>query len=282
MVALSKLIFVSVVILAGFGCAPTPHIYVMPPSRLETIRADISTIGVYMRPERPKTEVLQPAKGAWGGLKRGIAVGATLPVMIGFASPIPGGALLGLLLSPIGALVGAVYGVYTAVPAEEVEHAEAMLAFASENLRSQGLREDFIDAVVELGNRHTPFMFVEWPETDQREIARLSAGSENRINARLAVRVERTGLRGVYHVDPPTDTFIQIHVQLTGLRDDAILLDERFICASDQERDFNDWADHSGAVFITEFRDCVPELAEKIVDDFFRVYPVKWSDGGDF
>lgn len=275
-VALSKLIFVSVVTLASFGCAPTPHIYTMPPSRLEAVRSDISTIGVYMCPERPQTEVLQPAKGAWGGLKRGIVVGATLPVMIGFASPIPGGSFLGLIVSPIGALVGAVYGTYTAVPAEEVERAEAMLVFASENLRNQGLREDFIDAVVELGNRRTPFMFVEWLDTDDRGIARLPAESTDRIDAKLAVRVERTGLRGVYHIDPPTDTFIQIHVQLVGLRDDAILLDERFICASDHERDFIDWADHSGAVFIDEFRDCVPELAEKIVDDFFRVYPVKW------
>jgi hypothetical protein len=24
----------------------------------------------------------------------------------------------------------------------------------------------------------------------------------------------------------------------------------------------------------------VPELAEKIVDDFFRVYPVRWGGGG--
>lgn len=28
-----------------------------------------------------------------------------------------------------------------------------------------------------------------------------------------------------------------------------------------------------------EFEACVPELAEKIVDDFLRVYPVKWSYG---
>jgi hypothetical protein len=273
---------VSVVTLANLGCATTPHIYTMQPATLETIRADLSTIGVYMSPERPETEVLQPAKGVWGGLKRGIVVGAALPVMIGFASPIPGGSFLGLLVSPFGALIGGVYGIFSAVPAEEVEHAEVMLGIASENIRQQGLREDFIHVVVELGNRYTPFKFVEWPHSSDVESAKPFQAKKNPIDARLAIRVERTGLRGIYHVDPPTDTFIQIHVQLVGLRDDAILLDERFMCASDQERSFRDWADQAGASLIDEFRDCVPELAEKIVDDFFRVYPVRWSGGVEY
>ena len=282
MVAHSRWICVSVVTLASFGCAPTPHIYTMPPSALETIRAELSTIGVHMSPERPKTEVLQPAKGVWGGLKRGLVVGATLPVMIGFASPIPGGTFLGLLVSPLGALAGGIYGVYTAVPAEEVEHAEVMLAMASEKVRTQGLRKDFIDAVIDLGNRHTPFTFVAWPRTDERGNAQPSSASDHRIDARLAVRVERVGLRGIYHVDTPTDTFIQIHVQLAGLRDDAILLDERFICASDEERNYSEWADQNGIDLIDEFRDCIPELAEKIVDDLFRVYPMRWREGVAF
>ena len=282
MVALSRLILVSVIILACFGCAPTPDIYTMQPSALETIRANISTIGVDLSPERPKTEVLQPAKGVWGGLKRGIVVGATLPVMIGFASPIPGGTFLGMLVSPFGALVGGIYGIYKAVPAEDVEQAEMMLAIASEKVRNQGLRKDFVAAVIDLGNRRTPFAFVAWPGKDDGKSAKPFQQSTDFIDARLAVRVERTGLRGIYHVDPPSDTFIQVRVRLIGLREDAILFDERFICASDEERGFRDWADHAGSDFIDEFRGCVPELAEKIVDDFFRVYPVRWGDGVAF
>jgi hypothetical protein len=282
MAARSKWIFVCVVTLASFGCAPTPHIYTMEPSVLETIRADISTVGVSMSPERPKTKVLLPAKGAWGGLKRGIVVGATLPVMVGFASPLPGGTFLGLLVSPFGALVGGIYGIYTAVPAEEVEHAEVMLSLAAEKVRNQGLRKDLINAVVHLGNRHTPLRFVAWPETDACGVVQPLPASEVRIDARLTMRAERAGLRGIYHVDPPTDTFIQLHVQLVGLRNDDILLDERFICASDEERNFSDWADQGGIGFIDEFRDCAPELAAKIVDDFFRVYPLRWREGVAF
>jgi hypothetical protein len=71
-----------------------------------------------------------PAKGVWDGLKRGIVVGASLPIMIGLTSPIPGGTFLGILVSPFGAVIGGIYGIFTAVPADEVEHAEVVLAIA--------------------------------------------------------------------------------------------------------------------------------------------------------
>jgi hypothetical protein len=65
------------------SCTQTPSIYTMRPLALETIRAETSTIGVYLSPDRPKTEVLLPAKGIWGGLKWGIVVGDSLSVMTG-------------------------------------------------------------------------------------------------------------------------------------------------------------------------------------------------------
>ena len=120
------------VILAFAGCVLTPDVY--------TMRSEISTIGVYLSPEQPKTEVFLPAKGVWIGLKRGIVVGASLPVMIGFVSPIPGGTFVGLLVSPFGALIGGVYGIFTAVPAKEVEHAEVILAMATEKIRYRAKR----------------------------------------------------------------------------------------------------------------------------------------------
>ena len=39
-------------------------------------------------PEMRKGEVLMPAKGFWGGARRGIVVGARLPVLVGFVSSI--------------------------------------------------------------------------------------------------------------------------------------------------------------------------------------------------
>jgi len=80
---------------------------------------------------------------------------------------------------------------------------------------------------------------------------------------------------GVYiSPEPLTDTFVEVHVELIRLKDDTILIDEHFTCASDQERTYKDWADQAGSDVIFEFRDCVPELTEKIIDDLFMVYPV--------
>lgn len=276
------LIALMMLLLALHGCAQTPNIYTMQPSALETIRAEISTIGVYLSPERPETEVLLPAKGIWGGLKRGIVVGASMPVMIGFISPIPGGTVLGLLVSPFGALIGGVYGVFTAAPVEEVEHAEVILAIATEKLRHRGLGDRFIENIIDLGHARTQLNFVALPEAHASPLTKTSHPPMDVIDARLQIRVQKTGLYGMYSIDPPTDTFVQVHVQLVRLRDNTILLDEHFTCSSDEERTFKDWADQAGADVIDEFQDCVPELAEKIVDDFFRVYPIDWSDGAAF
>jgi hypothetical protein len=277
-----RLIPLLVLLLALHGCAQTPAIYTMQPSALETIRAEISTVGVYLSPERPETEVLLPAKGVWGGLKRGIVVGASLPVMIGFVSPIPGGTVLGLLVSPFGALIGGFYGVFTAIPAEEVEHAEVILAIATEKIRQRGLSDRFIENIIDLGHARTRLNFVALPEAHASSLANPPHPPMESIDVRLQIQVQKTGLNGMYSIDPSTDTFVQVHVQLVRLRDNTILLEEHFTCASDEERTFNDWADQSGADLIDEFQDCVPELAEKIVDDFFRVYPIDWSDGAAF
>ena len=67
-----------VVMLMLTACAQTPKIYTMRPPALESIRSEMSTIGVYLLPEYPETEVLLTAKGFWGGAKRGFVVGYML------------------------------------------------------------------------------------------------------------------------------------------------------------------------------------------------------------
>ena len=276
------LLFILSFLMIVTGCAQTPKIYVMDPAALETIRLGISTVGVCLSPELPENRVLFPAKGVWGGIKRGIVFGAAMPVMLGFASPVPGGTYIGLLVSPFGAIVGGIYGVSTAVPTEEVEHAETMLMIAADNLRQMGLRENFVNCVIDRGNAQTAIRFINLPEATPSPLSDESKTPPSdlrmdAIDAQLKIRVNQTGMRGIYSINPPMDTFMQIHVQLIRSADNAILLDEHFICASDEERTFADWADHEGSDFEDEFKSCVPELAEKIIDDFFLVYPLEWN-----
>jgi len=281
--ALSAAILLLFFSIMAAGCARTPAIYVMEPASLEAVRSGISTVGVSLTPGPPETDVLLPAKGVWGGIKRGIVFGAAMPVMLGFASPVPGGTYIGLLASPLGAVAGGIHGVSTAVPAEEVERAEAMLEIATDNLRQMGLREEFVNSLIDMGNSRTTVQFILWPETPMtppaETLARHPDPKVDDIDARLEISVEETGLRGIYSINPPMDTFMRVRVQLIRSNDNVILMNEHFICASDEERKFADWADHEGSDLVDEFRTCVPELAEKIIDDFFLVYPLEWNNG---
>jgi len=278
----AAIVLLSLLIMAA-GCARTPAVYVMEPASLETMRSGISTVGVHLTPDLSKTDVLFPAKGVWGGIKRGVVYGAAMPVMLGFASPVPGGTYIGLLASPLGAVAGGIHGISAAVPAEEVERAEAMLEIATDNLRQMGLREEFVNSLIDSGNARTTVQFVVWPETKitpaVEGLTEHPGPKEDDIDARLEISVEETGLRGIYSINPPMDTFMRIRVQLIRSKDNAVLIDEHFICASDEERTFADWADHEGSDLVDEFRTCVPELAEKIIDDFFLVYPLEWNNG---
>ena len=56
--------------------------------------------------------------------------------------------------------------------------------------------------------------------------------------------------------------------------DNEVMVSETFFCASEKERTYTEWSQNEGRLFVDEFISCIPELAEKIVDDFFLVYPL--------
>jgi hypothetical protein len=250
------------------GCAQTPQIYTMDALALETVRGSLSTIGVHLSPSASANEVLLPAKGLWGGMKRGVVVGTSLPVMIGFVAPIPGGTALGLLVAPLGAIVGCVYGAAAAVPAEEVKQAKIVLQAALDGPRINRLRDRFLNQLIDMGNARTDLTFVPFLKGNPVPPA---------MTARLEVAVEKTGLRGMYSIDPPTAIFLQIRAQLVHLGDGTILLDEQLTCASEEQRLLRAWAIGDGMHLVDEIEGCVPELAEKLIDDFFRVHPLRWD-----
>jgi len=257
------------------GCSATPRIYTMPPRELENIRAGVGTVGVVLVEAPAESEVLLPAKGFWGGVQRGVIVGVRLPVLVGFVSPIPGGTALGIIVAPFTAMFGGVYGAITAPPAREVEAAETMLEEASAVIRQMDLRTDFINTVIRFGNDRTDKTFVRLPEPGvaQANTSSLYDPSNfSEIDSILELKIEKTGLRGKYQINPPVDTFVQTKIRLIRTNDNSVWLEETFLCLSDEERTFQEWSSEK-IVFIEEFRACVPELAEKIIDDFFLVYP---------
>jgi len=274
-----RFLFLWVVLWGFFGCSSAPNIYTMPPREVENIRAGLGTVGVILVTHPPKTEVLMPAKGFWGGVKRGVAVGATLPIMVGFVSPIPGGTLLGAVVAPFTAVFGAVYGAAKAAPVREVEDAEMALQNAAGELRQLGLAREFFEEVVGLGNDRTGLVFVALPDMEckdpDKDVSYHRADFQG-IDTILELKTQKVGLRGDSGIDPKTDTFMQMRVRLIRVEGDLVLMEETFYCMSEEEKTFKEWASGEGQSFVDEFRSCVPEMAEKIVDDLFLVYPLSF------
>jgi hypothetical protein len=284
--ARKKILFPSVTILVGVvvvlgltGCSSrTPKIYKMYPGNLERIRSSTGRVGVTISSYPVKRDLKKPAKGITGGMARGIVVGASTPVVIGAIAPVPGGTFIGLLIAPFTAVAGGVYGATKGVPPEDIEKAQAALDQAIDRLKTMNLRQTFINEVVKLGKNRTGREFVKLPESgpkDPNEAVRYDQMKFRDIDNVLELRIEEAGLLGPYTFDPPSFAFIEVLVQLVQVEDNGILIDETLFCVSEVDRKYIDWAENEGQFFVDEFVGCIPEIAEKIVDDFFLVYPIK-------
>jgi len=270
----------SVVVVLGLtGCSSrTPKIYKMSPGNLERIRSSIGRVGVTISSYPVERDLKKPAKGITGGAARGFVVGASTPVVIGAVAPVPGGTFIGLLIAPFTAVAGGVYGATKGVPPEDIEKAQAALEQAIDRLKKMNLRQTFIKEVVELGKKRTGREFVKLPESgpkDPKETVRYDQMKFQDIDNVLELRIEEAGLQGPYSFDPPSFAFIEVLVQLVQVEDNEILIDETLFCVSEIDRKYIDWAENEGQFFVDEFVACIPAIAEKIVDDFFLVYPIK-------
>ena len=141
------------------------------------------------------------------------------------------------------------------------------------------LRQIFIEAVAGLGNERTDLEFVTLPEPDPagpNETVRYDRMEIRDVDTVLELRIEKAGLQGPYSFDPPSVAFIEVLVQLIRAEDNEILISENLFCTSDVERRYFEWAENEGQLFVDEFVACLAEIAEKIVDDLFLVYPISW------
>lgn len=258
------------------GCSHTPEIYTMPPDTVEKVRSNIGNVGVVVAPYRAERKFRMPAKGLVGGAGRGLVVGAALPVVAGAASPIPFGTIIGLLFVPITAPVGMVYGAVKAVPAEEVERAEVAIDHAADRLESFDTRGLFQDEIVRMGSERTGLKFIAVQDIGPqkpREVVAYDQLHIPGIDTVLELSLEEGGLWGLYTIDPSSSAFLEIRVRLIRKKVNEVLLEDKVYCDS-EERKYTEWAENQGQDFYDDMISCIPLLAEKVVDDFFLVYPL--------
>lgn len=266
----------SLVLLLVTGCADIPRTYEMTSTQIREFRSNLGTIGVTVSEYRSKLEFAAPAKGRFGGLKRGFIAGAVKPVLIGFVAPVPGGTFAGALVAPFTAVAGAVYGVSKTPPQEEVEKAEAGINEALERLQLENIGQSSLEDFVRLAEELSPFEFValpgEGPQKCDEEI-RYDELHLNGIDTVLEVRVEKGGLWGSYEIDPPSAAYIETRVRLIRANDNETLLEDTLLCTGEQ-RKYLEWGENKGQLFYDNILACIPRIQEKIVNDLFLVYPL--------
>ena len=248
----------------------------MEPREVEGIRSDIGTVGVVLAPYPPQVEAVLPARGWWGGAKRGFVSGGTIPVVIGFVSPVPGGTAFGAMVAPFTAVAGSVYGAANALPAEAVDETEAVLKEAAVRMRAMDGQETFLRTVLNTGNERTGWKFVRLPDAGPKgreETVLYDPREIPGIDSILEIRREKSGLSGHLHINPPSSAFLTLRSRLIRVSDNRILLEEILTCES-EERPFEQWGEDGGQPFIDAFRSCIDLLAVKVVEDFFLVRPI--------
>jgi len=258
------------------GCASTPTTYIMTSAETEELRSDLGTIGVTISTYPIKSTFTVPAKGWWGGMKRGFISGATTPVLIGFVAPVPGGTFLGLIVAPFTAIYGAISGARKSLSIDEVESAEAGLNHALDRLRAEDDRQTSLAEFVRLAEARTAFKFVALPAqalTHRDDYVRYSDLDQKGIDTILELRVESGGLWGMNELDPPSVAFIETRIRLIRANDNELILEDNQICLG-ARRKYVDWGKNNGQLFYEEILGCIPRLQEKVIEDMFLIFPL--------
>jgi len=254
------------------GCATAPY---RPPS--EEIRAQVGTVGVISPRLSPEASVEGPTAGKGTGAAKGAGLGAAYMLGGGATSGHPLTFALGIALTPVGALVGGIYGAGAAEPASAVQEAERTLKKAVAELKAQ---EAMRDLVLEVARSETRYQFVSLAEHDP-------LASEG-IDTILEVSVPALGLAGPVGVNPPVAVVVEACAKLIRIGDGAELYalppkDAHPLLFVSPGRRFVEWAAEDARLFREELDRAYRTLAEKIVDELFLVHRLpgrRWEAKG--
>lgn len=252
-----------VILLAGTalaGCG-SKQILKTPPSRLLEIRAGLRRVELRASDAKVELRFRRPAKGVVGGAGRGLVIGAAAPIVVGAVLPVPGTTFFAALLSPFTGVIGAVWGAIVALPADEVTRAEASIDAAVAEMGRDTPQRSLARRILELA-----------PGRADALVYEATAEDTSRPDAILETKIEAAGLEGEYSIDPPSSSFVEVHARLLAGANGEVLLEDAIRCVGD-EHSYVDWARDDGALFTRTLRACFDPLAERLVDDFFLLYP---------
>jgi len=261
-------IWLSLVFLIGqWGCATAPK--PPPPLLSEQVRANLGTIGVATARFSPEAHLEAPTSGKWSGAGKGAAAGFFGSIQGAAQGGGYGGAVV-LLLSPVFAMGGAIYGAIAAESAEKVEAAEATFKKALADLKIQ---ETFRDRVLQVARDQTRHVLVLVPEhgpTAPGGAVEYSFVASQGVDTVLEIGVEKLGLPGG-GINPPLSLIMNAHARLVRATDGMELHARTWIYRSGT-RKFVEWAADNAQPLHEELERAYQSLAEQVVDELFLLY----------
>jgi hypothetical protein len=238
-------------LLGPWGCATKSH---RIPTLSEEVRAEIGTLGVATSSIIPTSDLKSPTSGRGSGAAKGAGLAAGA-----MASEKPP---FGLVLAPVAALGGAIYGAIVAPSAQKVKEAETALASAFANLKVQ---EAIHDHVLQAARGRVGHPVV-------------SLGETLDVDAILEIGVVSVKLAGAaaLDIDPPLQLVILACPRLVRRADGRELYPAEpttpAVVHMSAPRKFIEWGGQDARLFREEMERAYQNLAERAVEEMFLAF----------
>jgi hypothetical protein len=251
-----------------FGCAHRPQ--VKAPLFPKFTEAELGTVAVvsacfepeFKCPHKPMTKGKAAGVGAFEGFFASIGGGVMSENPIGVA--------LGIVLSPVFAAGGAIYGAIEGETTKTIRKTEETLNHRLAAFRAQEVMQE---RVLSLARERSRCTFVVpdqcGPNVLDKETSYDSLNGKG-IDTVLEISVRKLGLwRERVAIDPPLSLFMTVSIILIRVKDDTVLSSRTFRYESKEKQKFTKWAKNDAQTFKEELDRCFKTLAERIVVELF-------------
>jgi hypothetical protein len=256
------------------GCTATPW----KPHGTEDVRVKINTIELAVAEELPRVTVELPSKGAASGAGRKAGKWSRDWAMTA-AGIVGQGREVGLttstamlVVTPVVASAGAVYGEIEAPSAAVVESQEAQVRGV---LQAEDLIRRLQRFVLTQVTDRTDILIAPLPKESSDQIGHretLPASEMPQPDAMLKILLKSIDLRGTFDVDPPLALHLNTEVTLTAPSATPPLYTHVFQYVTGARR-LTEWTADDAKGFREAVDLSLALLVELIVDDLFLVHP---------